>query len=681
MANTITLHTLNRAFSGSIKNQSFVESGADYRAHQKSGSLLDKIANLIADLFRPDRDRRSVEIADKRVNLRENFFSVAEAILKFDGQHKTRFCVRNSIHEGMPVEQGVGTSQNLNKEFEVTCNAYGFITISEGPHSIEIQHNLLELKRAMLREYLIEMRDVHGQDEIIDLTHFDLADTDLSGLDLHNCNFSGAVLNHANFQGCDLRGANFALAHAEGANFTGARLARTTFAGATLREADFSGCSLRGIDFSYVVAERVKFVHADLTSAHFTSATLDAANFSYAQISEARFKRARLERTNLTKTTATRTNFEKAKFKGATGTAFEAQHANFTGADFVHVEFHASDFRNTIFTDANFHKVKLFDVVLLGHEIDSRQKKQVATIETVVKIQSIYRRHLTAGKKESPEADVVALRHEGRVIAYKIKPRSPGVYPWVAYPSEREVTVRAGSSKILTHKSKEYVGLTLRDGFVPDPKNDTLDETALDFIAEKGLSHIVPQYKINGRQYISPNLGDKNLYRQVESREYVFDPAHFVPLAKELQVLHDGGYMHRDIKPQNMIFVGGAISLFDLDTVVHLAFVENGQNITTIQYIHPTLRDGVYKPEHGQFRGYRGDINGMKIDQYAFFYSLFSASHANVSGEFRQDFLDSFVDTYFPCSLAFKTELKNFLRDPVGNDLFHPLSEYLTPPR
>lgn len=633
MANTITAHTLGRAFGGTIHAKSFAQSGADYRADQNSRSYLYRFANWIADLLRTNRvENTKTEITQRSEKLNANLFDIASAILKSDWSGPLNISIRDG---------------RLVKDMTLCCNGNGFITISDGTHTVELRHTVKELKSAMLREYLAAKR-LEKTGVPISLAGFDLSHMDLSGLDFHDCDFSRAALDHTNFSKCNLHRADFTGAIAPRAKFTGATMTGAIFNDAGLQDADFSHGYLRGSKFLKAHAQGAIFIGADLPFADCSGAKLQRCDFTSALLSEAIFEKANLVAANLTQTTVTR--------------------ANFTGASLGDVEADAFDARTVTITKEQLRKTLIKDITYNEEQLKGYRTR---------KAQALIRRYLETGRKESPEADVPALRHGRDIIAYKI-PGNPGGYSWVAKPSVEDKSQRKGASKVLTHLSADgrFVRLTLQgQGITRHPGFDTLDADILGFISKSKFKCIIPNYKINRDTYIAQNVGNIDLYHQAQQGQYAPDIRHFAGLARELEVLHAKGIVHRDIKPGNMALLDGQVRLFDWDTAVHLDKIKIPGNVTTEAYLHQELR-GMYQ-RVDMVPPKKGYADGIKVDQYCFFMSICSAVNLAFIGQFNNQQTGKFF-SLFQCDIALKHELLNFLNNPIENNLTHPISKYLT---
>lgn len=220
MANTITCSTLGRAFAGAVNSKSFVQSGANYRTDQNSRSILRTIINAICNLISGGvySAITEIEIQDKSEKLKKNVLAVAIATLKLQrpGSEEIPICDESLSHDYDGVVMGAA-----DKTFVIKCDGSNGVTIEHEGSFIRLQHTLPQLKKAMLEEYLAQMRK-KPHDGRISLSGFDLSDLDLSALPVYDCDFSGALIEGTTFGGY-LVGANFEGAHQTLAAFNSSR--------------------------------------------------------------------------------------------------------------------------------------------------------------------------------------------------------------------------------------------------------------------------------------------------------------------------------------------------------------------------------------------------------------------------------------------------------------------------
>ena len=319
------------------------------------------------------------------------------------------------------------------------------------------------------------------------------------------------------------------------------------------------------------------------------------------------------------------------------------------------------------------------------YEITNREQHSQITRKATL-LQSLVRKYLTVGTKESVNAMVPALkdRTSHKVIAYRI-PQGDGLRKWVAFPPALPPgsTLAEGSSKALTNMNERYVGLTLRapytdsDGDVIDPiKPDktfvTFNEKIAGFIDKNKLDCIVLQYRINNKQLISKNLGPKDLFTQAQSRDFVFDPAAFLRLFTQFDTLHAAKIVHRDIKPENMILFEGHARIFDNETMAETGKLKEGFNVSTTAYLHPDLRHGFYN-EHS------GVQYGVMVDRYALISTMIFAFYYGrraENGVYHPKNIEQFL-SWLPCSENKKIAIENFLLNPIKYPLKGNLADCL----
>lgn len=306
---------------------------------------------------------------------------------------------------------------------------------------------------------------------------------------------------------------------------------------------------------------------------------------------------------------------------------------------------------------------------------------------SVTKLQASFRRHIVQGTKLSPKAWATVIRNSdgsaflgkgGRPV-YKIFGRL------VEMPARLSGPARSGATKELTHRSEQFVGLTLHDRSIENEKNplnrdfNTFNQAILKFIVDHGFKRIVPQVRVNETQLMSKNVGSDDLAHMTRDGSYHFSHHHFLEVAQELDLFHQAGHAHRDIKPENMAFSNGHVHLLDLDTAGSIGSFKNRVNVTTTAYIPLVLRGGYYNVEA---MGGTQLNAGKTVDQYAFLSSMMIASKSGVldgTGTYHQSEVDVFL-AKLPCSDARKLALSNFFKSPVRHPLPEALSVYLTAP-
>lgn len=412
----------------------------------------------------------------------------------------------------------------------------------------------------------------------------------------------------------------------EGCNFSGATLCRT----------NFSGCILRGMNFSDTEIVDVDFTDTDLTRANFSNARIIGTNFTGALMGGVNFQSAELWNCNFTEANAPRGNFVDTLIREPEGFGFRARSADFTDAEVINSRLTMSDLSGATISHENLEEL----CPALGESLAADRRLAATKIKSVTK-------QLRATGITSSETDVSSLSGESR----------GGRYSGVAYPGWAPCDPQL-----------KY-----------NPRYDPwFDHEALDFIQDRGFTCIVPPPK-SSKPSTAMNSEECDLFRLAERGIYHFDPTHFSALACELQTSHTFGYIYRSITPENLSFNGGKIRLTSgLNTMAHMSEIVNGVNVTTPGYLHPQLRYGEYRgrPVWKDGKPY-GHVDGVKIDQCSFFYSMYSVANRNTVGKFGRPALREFVET-LPCHWELQVQLLDFLCDPVKYRLSEPLSDYLT---
>lgn len=321
---------------------------------------------------------------------------------------------------------------------------------------------------------------------------------------------------------------------------------------------------------------------------------------------------------------------------------------------------------------------------LTGAKFDSRIREATLGIGNlehvdqtfaVITVQKNIRRKIVSGRKESPDAEVTAIREsmKGPVLGYKI-PVGNGIHTLRELPPKifGKVTLALaektkGGFKILTHKDFEpdgYVGLTIHRNIPVQ-----LPAHVRKFITEN-LPYFAMQYKINSTQVMAKNLGSKSCIDHViDGRR--FRPAQFRGLAANLQKFHDQGYVHRDIKLENMFHnAKGEVILMDHDSAGKVGAFTQG--IYTADYLPTNFRTSEIDNSPKT-----SPLNAFKKDQYTLFAAVIMsmiAERPDKNGLFTEEQINVFLDA-LTCSRDLKLELFQFLMNPerafIGTPLPH----------
>lgn len=285
----------------------------------------------------------------------------------------------------------------------------------------------------------------------------------------------------------------------------------------------------------------------------------------------------------------------------------------------------------------------------------TRRLKELAKRKEEKPVVDIQRRirGILATRRKEKEANVPALRDDkGIAIAYKVKPErnEQGLkqYPWVRMPPkivDPAKLNREGTNKKLTHENDQYVGFTLNSTVTI-----TVSQETLDFLVKNNFQLIQPQIRVNQNQMMAINLGPSDLWQDVHINKKKFKPADFKKLASELDRLHSLGWVHRDIKPGNIVVhpeLGpvlvdldpmGAVGKFDSAEVSTYDYLPDGHFVRDWDFFG--LPYDRYVP--AEFSGDGVDncgsdqkFNAYKKDQYAFLLSVIDATLGVDCDEFR----------------------------------------------
>jgi hypothetical protein len=473
----------------------------------------------------------------------------------------------------------------------------------------------------------------------IPLAGFDLSDINFKGIDLCNCDFSNTVMREANFNGCDL----------ENLKFINAEITNTKFIRTYAGKADFTGAKFTDVDF--------------------TSANLVETNFSSTRWSGASLDNAR----------AIKTNFSEAHIVAMSTNKIRA---------------YGCVCENTIFYDLSG-ELCSFSVKLEADRLAAVEEHINELSDAVAK------RFRTNFTKLTPNATTSVLKCDDKIVGFKT--RYDGHYRYVAEPTNRVDNGPAGGQKKLTHndplldghgrpKSYRSVILTKIDVNAKKQKGyDTFDDAAQKYIEKNKFSKLKIQYEIDDRRFMAEDAGI-NLVKLYLAGEFNFKAPEFVPLARQIQCALNDGWLFRDISDANLIRdpVSGEIAMSDLGTMVHVSEISKKNEGVE----HPFRTSNAYLPKvlHGrdpcEILTYPGGSEsvGKRIDQYCFFFAMFSAVHGTVNGGMIHDGftqeprrLNHFLGL-LPFDRTLKNELKDFLLDPIKNRLTQPLEMYLLPP-
>lgn len=292
----LTAHTIARAMNCAATDKDF-RFGANYRAEQDSRSCLQWLANLISNIVTLGcyGARTAAEIDAKSEALEQNFFTVAEAILKLDSNGTRIVALRVN-----------GQSENF------TISAVdGVVVVTHGTQAVTLQQDLPTLKRGMLRQYIAHQQSLDPDQPVV-MQGFNLTGVDLSWdgpgeyFSLRDCHFPGAIVDRANFSGRhDLAKISLKGVRGEGANFSGAKMMRAQFNGANLPGANFAYTDLYEALFDPDEDGRT----TTLTGTTFKGADARRVNFTAVSLSG-----------NLDEVNASRANFRDVTFGEITGT-------------------------------------------------------------------------------------------------------------------------------------------------------------------------------------------------------------------------------------------------------------------------------------------------------------------------------------------------------------------------
>ena len=129
---------------------------------------------------------------------------------------------------------------------------------------------------------------------MVDLSGWDLRESDFMGAMMRRANLSGCYLNPVHMYRCDLREADLSKtlmnrANLRGADLRGANLEEADLDSAILSDANLTGASLKGANLSRVNFDRANLTDADLTDAILHGAALTRANLAGATLAGADF--------------------------------------------------------------------------------------------------------------------------------------------------------------------------------------------------------------------------------------------------------------------------------------------------------------------------------------------------------------------------------------------------------
>ena len=289
-------------------------------------------------------------------------------------------------------------------------------------------------------------------------------------------------------------------------------------------------------------------------------------------------------------------------------------------------------------------------------------------------IQATFRGHRVFHKKETPKALLTVLTDtNGTLMRYRFPdPHKALGYRLAAMPPAT-IHPTPGAFSRITHLDQSTAGfvvLTVNDEF-NDKVSDLVTQGANDreiiqLIQKQKLDRLVLKYRINQRQSMSKFMGARDLLAQLQHGQYVYSRQHYIPMAQDLQKLHDAGIVHRDIKPANWILKDGVMYLLDPDFLTKIDRIASRAGTKT--YLHPTLAVNF-------------KLNAIKIDQHCFFLSMMVAYHTVTpasDGRFNTILINDFVNS-LPCP-GLRNELAKFIDEPASHNLTHPLYSYLLEP-
>jgi uncharacterized protein YjbI with pentapeptide repeats len=167
-------------------------------------------------------------------------------------------------------------------------------------------------------------KDFQGADLTgMDLSRFDLSDSNFNGAILRKANLCGANLRNSKFDNADLSFANLRRANLDDSSLDNARLESVELGGASLIKA-----SLKGANLTKATLKGSNFMYADLSGAILVSARFRGAKLQFANLSYANLNRADLIRANLKGA-----NLEHATLRGACLNNAVMKRANLNGVD------------------------------------------------------------------------------------------------------------------------------------------------------------------------------------------------------------------------------------------------------------------------------------------------------------------------------------------------------------
>lgn len=201
----------------------------------------------------------------------------------------------------------------------------------------------------------------------------DLTGANLAGEELKGEDYSGADLTNANLQDADLENANLSGAKVDRANLKNATLNQadlsaasfidTDFSYSNLENADITGSNLSNACLKYACLDNAQLAEVDLTDAilkyaglagtDLTEASLTGVNLAYAELPNATLVNTTLDRAELNYTELHSINLTDAEVVAAVFDHTEVPHANLTGVDLNSVsKFVAVQGLDTAFVDS-----------------------------------------------------------------------------------------------------------------------------------------------------------------------------------------------------------------------------------------------------------------------------------------------------------------------------------------
>jgi len=341
-----------------------------------------------------------------------------------------------------------------------------------------------------------------------------------------------------------------------------------------------------------------------------------------------------------------------------------------SGIDLTRMDLSGVDLTDILLTGAHFNE-NLLQAVLhddVRQEFFRRQQAQ----RCATRIQACFRRHRVFHQKESPEA-VLTVMTTPKGMRYRVPDKTKLLGFRIVKKPPALLHPRGGAFKIKTHAdptTEGYVVLTRKTG-VPEWAMKGASNREIIKLIEDQLPTFVPQYLINSHEYLSKNMGQKDLMALLMADEYQFTAAqiiqHFLGLARDLQTLHSHLIVHRDVKSENVIFKDGVMHLIDTDFMSKTAEVL--YPCGSFRYFHVDLR--------AQFRR-----NAIKVDQHGFFLTMMCAivkRSPSVTGQYSYQNIAKFVHA-LPCDSRRRMALASFIQAPANSTLLHPLQDYLTAP-